>query len=154
MMWRSLRTDTSTQSLMDDQRWRWMIMDLDRIGASNDDPDVTATALLTRIGPDSQHPQARLLHGLLRFPELRQQFFARYEFHLNTTFSPTRMNNNLNALVAQVGTEMNRHEQRWLPLTPGEDFMTWPQRVEQVREFISQRPAELRKQLLVAQKNW
>jgi hypothetical protein len=154
MMWRSLRTDTSTESLMDDQRWRWMIMDLDRIGASNDDPDVTATALLTRIGPDSQHPQARLLHGLLRFPELRQQFFARYEFHLNTTFSPTRMNNNLNALVAQVGTEMNRHEQRWLPLKPGEDFMTWPQRVEQVREFISQRPTELRKQLLVAQKNW
>ena len=154
LMWRSLSTDTSTESQMDDQRWRWMIMDLDRIGASNDDPDVTTTALLTRIGPDSQHPQARLLHGLLRFPELRQQFFARYAFHLNTTFSPTRMNTNLNALVAQVGTEMNRHDQRWLPLESSENYMSCPQRVQQIREFISQRPAELRMQLLVAEKNW
>lgn len=154
LMWRSLSTDVSTQSQMDDQRWRWMIMDLDRIGASNDSPDATSATLLSRIGPNSRHPQARLLHGLLRFPELRQQFFIRYEFHLNTTFSPTRMTNNLNALVGQVGSEMTRHGQRWLPLEPGKEFMTWPQRVQQVREFISQRPTALREQLLVAQNSW
>jgi hypothetical protein len=64
------------------------------------------------------------------------------------------MNTNLNALVAQVGIEMNRHEQRWLPLESSENYMSWPQRVQQIREFISQRPAELRMQLLVAEKNW
>lgn len=154
MMWRSFTTDDTTPSTFDDQRWRWMITDLDRVGGSNEDPDVNVRTLFTRIGPTSQAPQAQLLHGLLRFPELRQQFFERYAFHLDYTFSPHRMRHHLRGLVEAVRSEIPRHEQRWLPIGDSKDFMTWMERVDQVRSFVSQRPAVMREQLLVAQNSW
>ncbi|CAB4646696.1 unannotated protein [freshwater metagenome] len=154
MMWRSITADGNTPSTFDDQRWRWMITDLDRVGGSNDDPDVNVRTLLTRIGPGSQAPQAQLLHGLLRFPELRLQFFERYAFHLDYTFSPHRMRHHLRGLVDEVRNEMPRHEQRWLPMGNSNDFMTWMERVDQVRNFVSQRSAVMREQLLVAQNSW
>jgi hypothetical protein len=154
MMWRTISTDASMASALDDQKWRWMIMDLDRVGASSADPDVAASTLLTRIGPNSGHPQARLLHGLLRFPALRAQFFDRYQFHLNTTFLPDRMNGFLDALVVQVSDDMARHEQRWLPMGVNDKFMSWPERVQQMRDFITDRPEAVRAQLQEALRTW
>jgi hypothetical protein len=154
MMWRSFTVDDTTPSVFDDQRWRWMIMDLDRVGGSNQNPDVDAATLLSRIGPSSKAPQAQLLHGLLRFPDLRQKFFDRYAFHLDYTFAPHRMRHLLQHLVDEAGSDMPRHEQRWLPNATPQDFMSWTDRVEQVKSFVSLRPAVMREQLLIAQNSW
>jgi len=153
-IWKTKKISKQSDNPLDDGRWRWGILDLDFVGGGDNIPRVDTPTLLKRVGPNSMDPQARLLHGLLRFPALRAQFFDRYQFHLNTTFHPDRMNGFLDALVVQVSDDMARHEQRWLPLGVKDEFMSWPERVQQMRDFITDRPEAVRAQLQEALRTW
>lgn len=155
--WRSIDPSDPAGLGPDDGRWRWMIMDLDRIGNSiSGNPDVTHPTLLSRLPPDSSVSHAQLLHGLLRFPEYRRHFFEHYESHLATTFAPDRMVRHLEEFVDRVGPDMREHDRRWLQADPtiGGETSAWEERVEELRLFFAQRPDEVRRHLDQARAQW
>ena len=154
--WRSIEATDAVGEGYADGRWRWMIMDIDRIGNSTLRADVTHPTLLDRLPPSSGVSHARLLHGLLRFPEFREMFFERYEEHLSSTFSAQRMEMLLDELVDLIGSEMIEHQRRWLHygVESSEDAEPWEDRVEEIRAFVRERPDQVRGHLERAAIEW
>ena len=154
--WRSIEATDPIGEGPADGRWRWMIMDLDRVGNSVSRPDVTHPTLLSRLPPDSSVSHAQLLHGLMRFPDYRERFFSRYDEHLTTMFAPQRMERLLGELVDLVEEEMFEHQRRWLHhgATTVEETAPWLERVGEIRSFVRERPKHVREHLEHARVEW
>jgi hypothetical protein len=78
---------------------------------------------------------------LAQNPLWRDAFIARYEDFLDTTFATDRMLGIYDETVAQISSEMPRQIARWgKPTTVG----TWDFSVDQMRDIVSQKNAQMR----------
>jgi hypothetical protein len=146
-LWRSLDAD-GADGTPTDGRWRFLVFDLDMIGGSSYDHQVTHDNL-ARLELDPDEPFAGsgipwLLQRLTTNPGFRDAFVARFVDHLNSTFASARTVPELDALEALYATEMPRHIARWrYPAT----LADWEAQVDLLRTYLRERPAEQFRQL-------
>jgi hypothetical protein len=154
-MWRSIKPRDEVGAGAEDGRWRWMLMDLDRIGGTPlARPKVDNLESFDKISPSSNLYQARLLHSLLQFPALKQRFFDRYEERLSSLLDAIRMESRLDEFARVLGPEMEKHARRWSLFDAPIGTNTWNERVDNVRTFVKQRPQVLREYLQYLRSRW
>lgn len=127
-------------------RWRWFL------------PDMDQTFRLSQVGGgvlSSMLQQEDLLVLLKTSPTFRNRLVQRFAAHLGSTFLPSRVTELLDAMAAEVESEIPRHSARWAPLgglTPASRASA----LADMRTFIQRRHqddgalAEIRQQLGLA----
>ena len=129
-----------------DGRWRWLLFDVDRsLGYVEHDHDtvemVTAPVNAAR---NSEFPNF-LLRELLKNDDFKQKFLNVFADHLNSTFLPERVVNNINDLKTVIEPEIENHINRWgMP----ETVQDWYDEVDVMREFALNRPEAVREHII------
>lgn len=103
---------------------------------------VGCNVLGSTLGNDSRY--GRMLNSLLDHPEYRRHFINRFADLMNTSFLPARAHDLINANAAELGPEIDRHNDRW----GTGDFNTWSGAVQTLRDFYTERPANQRQHIL------
>jgi len=85
-----------------------------------------------------------LLHTLLTNKRFKNEFNARFQYHLNSTFSANRVVNYINTYQELYKTMVPEHIYRWGHPT---DYNKWLHDVEMLKIFAMQRPIALYNQL-------
>ena len=110
-------TDTGNIRLWRDRnggKYRWMLFDMDW-GLS---PSTYQWNTIEEFFNPNGHGvgdnfSSTIQCGLLENDEWREKFIERYAYHLNNTFAPERLRTLLDAMAAEIRTEMPRHIERW-----------------------------------------
>lgn len=132
-------------------QWRWIIFDTDfSFGASaGSQPDANT---LFRVTDDSStvaqnSPWSTLLvRKVLENRQIRERFAQRMASHINTTFDSTHVWQVIDSLQANIASEVPRHNNLWPPST----YLggtRWNAHIENLRNFASERPAQVRRQI-------
>lgn len=130
-----------------DGRWRWMLYDTDfGFGLDYGPKAVENDSLTNAINPDWNEWAGELLRSLLKNPAFREQFLSRFADHLNTSFAPQRVLEQIDRMEAGIQPEMEEHIRRWRG--PDATLEDWHARVEVMRYFGAHRPAILQNQLV------
>ena len=133
---------TGTLTPTADGRWRWLINDLDVAFYA---PDFNLYDLLMVASDTWPAPSwsTILFRRLMEQEDFRTRFLARLDFHLNDTFSESVVLEWIDYWQEELKPEMGLHIQRWQrPAT----LESWQSNVEEVRDFVRDRPAYLRRQ--------
>ncbi|NTX41574.1 CotH kinase family protein [Myxococcus sp. CA033] len=121
-----------------DGRWRWLLYDLDASFFAG--PEFNSLGRLLhdeRLG----EPFVVLLRSLLKSPDFKGLFIARFRWHLENTFAPERVVAFLDAAAARLEPELPEHIGRWRYPTSME---RWREDVQFMRDTALRRPAALR----------
>lgn len=139
--WRYRGGENSAATGGGDGRWRWLLYDLDFAFAEG--PEANS---LGRLLHDEQlgEPFVVLFRGLMKSPEFRARFIARFHWHLDNTFVPERVLATVDAAAARLAPEMAEHIARW---RYPESESTWRWEVERLRDAVLRRPAAMRRHL-------
>ena len=86
-----------------------------------------------------------LFRSLMKNETFASNFKARFLYHLNTTFAPSRVLKQIDDFERLFDPEMSEHIQRWR--SPGSKKI-WHHLIEDMRTFATQRPDWLRKFIL------
>lgn len=135
-----------------DPRWFWIMWDT---GAAwrHAAPDHPTLAWATRDqvrtdikfnDDESLLWSTLMLRRLLANGEYRRYFINRFADLINTTLSSRNVESHLNQLVAMIAPEMERELTRW----GVEDHSVWERNLNAARNFIHERPAYQREQLM------
>lgn len=89
-------------------------------------------------------PLTRLFNGMMKAPDLRARFIAIARELAQGSFAAERSTERLEALVALMEPEMERHTARWR--RPG-SVAAWQKEVDVLRNFAAQREGNILKQL-------
>jgi hypothetical protein len=89
-------------------------------------------------GEDSGKHEQIFLKLLDESPDFEQLYYSRYADHMNTIFSCENMLFTFDSMVATIAPEMPRHIAKW-----GGTMNEWDGNVEEMREFIEARCANL-----------
>ena len=122
-------------------KWRFLIFDLDFSFGSDEKSSFSTNSMehATTHGeywPHS-HSSNLLFRKLLENDEFKSQFLARFEYHLNTTFKPERINGIIDGFVELYSVEIVNQIRRWnYPSLITE----WENEVDILREFARERP--------------
>ena len=130
-----------------DGRWRWMVYDLDfgfgldfdyvyNFGAphgGNDASHNTLSFALEPDGPNWPNPpwSTALFRNLMESPVFKAHFANRFADHLNTTFSPLRVVDQLNKFEKLYEAEIEEHIHRWREPS----YEHWVDNIETMRVF-------------------
>jgi hypothetical protein len=148
-LWRALDAD-GTDGSPTDGRWRFLVFDLDMVGGSSYDHQVTHDNLARLLDDSYSGPLAGsgmpwLLQRLTTNEGFRDAFVNRFADHLNSTFAAGRTVPELDALEALFAAEMPRHVARWgYPASVAD----WEAQVDLLRTYLEERPAEQFRQLM------
>lgn len=113
-----------------DNRWRWIIVDLDRgfnMDNINDD-------MLSELG--SGYTVFNRLLGTTFFDD---RFLQRFAAHLQTTFLPDRITAIVDSLSARIEPELPRHIERWQADDGIQSMNAWYNSLDDIRDFGNQR---------------
>jgi hypothetical protein len=126
-------------------RWRWMLIDLDFSLGIFEEVDFDNLAYATAAAGGSQNPPwaTLMLRRLLENDGFRADFINRYLDHLNSTFAEARLLDLLQDLTDRLDPEIGRHQERW-----DNSYLGWQYAVEDVQEFVTDRPALARQHLV------
>jgi len=121
-----------------DGRWRWMINDLDiSFGLKNGEGDIIHDTLSHAQLPGSS---GFIFRELLKNKGFQQEFKARFEEHLDTTFAPDRVFTILNQAAAELRPNMGEFFARW----GTGSLETWEEEIALMNRFAQERPKYLR----------
>jgi len=129
------------RSQLPKSKWRFLIFDLDFSFGSDEKSSFSTNSMehATTHGeywPHS-HSSNLLFRKLLENDEFKSQFLARFEYHLNTTFKPERINGIIDGFVELYSVEIVNQIRRWnYPSLITE----WENEVDILREFARERP--------------
>jgi len=140
--WRGLNPDGGHQ------KWGYILWDNDATfghyinytGIPNTEADALPCDVETLTGTTWSDPEGhiKILKKLRKNPTFDQYYITRQADLLNTTFSCETMLNTLDAIVATIGPEMDRHAQRW-----DGTYDEWQHNVQRLRNFVALRCEEL-----------
>lgn len=129
--WRTRTTKIDSEnSYGQDGRWRWLLFDTDN-GFKRVDLDSIAYATRTDL-------ETILLRSLLKNPDFTISFLNRFADHLNTTFKPERVIQEIDHFEDIFEPEMQEQINRWN--SSGSSFEKWKENVEDLRLFAKERP--------------
>lgn len=121
-----------------DGRWRWMLIDMDfTFGLKTREGDITHDTLSHAQLPGSS---GFLTRELLKNEGFRQEFKARFEDRLSTTFAPERVEAALNQTTAELYPYMDEFFKRW----GMGSLASWEEEIELMKRFAQERPEYLR----------
>lgn len=95
-------------------------------------------------GKNYGDPLSLLFSSLLKNEEFRQQFGARFVYHISTTFEPSRVVEMVREFEQDYLPMVGEHIQRW---NSPDNFHEWQRAVQDIKYFAVQRCAELTQQL-------
>lgn len=129
-----------------DGRWRWMLYDTDfGFNLYNNIPASTNSLQFATNpnGPAWPNPSwsTFMLRSLLQNSQFRTQFINRFADQLNTAFLTPRLQGIIDEIAAEIQPAMNEHIQRW---SAPNSMNTWQGRVNDMRNYASQRPSNMR----------
>lgn len=147
-LWREPNGPDAIGEGVRDGRWRWMIFDLDQLGAGvgafDVDYDVFASGLKPTDDPHFRFGVPLLFHRLTENEDIRDRFLQRFADHLNTAFHPDRALQRIDELEDLLADEIRHHAERWD--TPRSLF-GWRTDLNELRSFMEERPAVQRRHL-------
>ena len=111
------------RSLEADGKWHWCFFDMDW-GFYNQGRDPVSNLITDFNG------EPTLMRALLASREGRDAFLTRYAYLMRTVLNETYINQRLDALLAQIGSEMPRDRARW-----GYEYSAWENHIGYIREF-------------------
>lgn len=120
-------------------RWQWLLPDIDRgffYGRVN------SNVL------DDMVEEYSLFYSLLDNSNFKNKFIQRFAAHLNSTFSPNRLNIIADSLSAVITPEMQRHTERWGNEGGIGSVSTWISELNLMRMFIDERNPVVFNQLM------
>ena len=122
-------------------KWRFLIFDLDFSFGLDEKSNFSTNSMehATMLGESWPHANCSnlLFRKLLENEEFKSQFLARFEYHLNTTFKPERINDIIDGFVENYSIEIVHQIRRWnYPSL----FSEWENEVDILREFARKRP--------------
>ncbi|HEX9974687.1 MAG TPA: CotH kinase family protein, partial [bacterium] len=131
-----------------DGRWKWIVFDTDfGFGLYNSENfrNNTLAFATEPNGPDWPNPpwSTFLLRKLLENPQFKNDFINRCSDHLNSTFLPSRVNQQIDAMKARLEPEIQRHRMKWTQSIPN-----WYQNVQVLKQFANYRGGYLKAHLL------
>jgi hypothetical protein len=103
---------------------------------------VSCNVLGSTLGNNSRY--GKMLRSLLDNPEYRRFFINRFADLMNTSFLTTRAHVLIESNAAELGPEIERHNQRW----GTGDFNQWSGAVQVLKDFYSGRPANQRQHIV------
>ncbi len=109
--WRAHTNQTATAGEYGDQRWRWMLYDLDVAGTEN-----AGFNMFTYLSDNSMtavNEGGFLINELWKNMTFRNNFVSRYADLLNTTFRPSHTSNTVAAAAQRIASELSTHFSRW-----------------------------------------
>jgi flagellar biosynthesis regulator FlaF len=129
-----------------DGRWRWLFYDIDVTFWLVDPPTFNMLAWITNeTGYLGSRWPNQLFRSLLENESFKYDFINRMADHMNSTFKPERSVNLLNSAAAVIESEIPEYINRWnFP----ERFSQWNNYIQQIRDFINQRPVLLRQNII------
>ncbi|NLD49450.1 MAG: dockerin, partial [Clostridiaceae bacterium] len=161
-----------------DGRWRWMLKDTDfgfNLYTTSVTHDTLSFATAERsYSTDNPEWATFLLRTLLGNTDFRNEFINRFADNLNTSFVPERVSSVIEEFAAGIEEEMPDQCDRWQVISmndaqmefPGMPGMTgaqnqiqfpgmpsqmkpgWRNKVQNMKDFASQRPANVRQHIL------
>ena len=137
-------------------RWRWLLTDLDSTFSMKDPGparDTLQTILQSKPSGRFRGRTSLLFRRILENPVGRDAFLTQICELLATRFYPSNVLAHLDRWVQLLKPEMPRQIERWRdygtkdwPALP--DLETWLGYVDQIRQFVQQRPAFVRQHLI------
>jgi hypothetical protein len=130
-----------------DGRWRWMLYDTDfGFGLIDRELDVYHNNLVMAIDPNWNDWAGLLLRSLLDNPEFKTRFINRFADHLNTSFEPQRVQEQIDQMQATLAPEMEEHIRRWRGA--GGSMEDWQNQVDLLRHYGKYRPEFITKHIV------
>jgi hypothetical protein len=119
-----------------DGRWRWLLFDVDR--SFGQEGWGEEGNMLRHLLESDREPWARVeVRGMVRVPEIRNEFIQRIAVHLATTFSPDRVTQQISRLANGIEPEISENLARWnSPRTRS----SWEAELRRMRRFAQRRP--------------
>ncbi len=109
--WRAHSNQVDVAGQYGDQRWRWMLYDLDVAGENG--ADCNMFSYLTQKSMRDLDEAAFLINELWSNMSYRNDFVYRYTDLLNSTFKPSHTSNTIANAAAQIQNEIETHFRRW-----------------------------------------
>jgi len=99
-------------------KWRWILYDTDRSFENADRDSFNLT--LNPIGANEPNPpwSTFLFRNLMKNNIFKTQFLNTFKIHLNSTFTPARIDAIINRMKDKLKPEIQRHFKKWLRRTP------------------------------------
>jgi hypothetical protein len=140
--WRYTGADPAREAGPRDGRWRWLMYDVDRaFGFHTTKHTNMVEYMVAASHPDRPAWAFDLFRGLLRVPEIREEFLQRTAVHLATTFREARVRSHIEAVATGIGAEIPEHIARWRwPAS----IEAWTDQVGVMLDFAADRPAIFR----------
>ena len=129
------RHDSKSDSLfVKDGRWRWMLYDTDWGFGYNalSTPESNLLDKATKVGSVGV-----LFSGLLKNESFVNEFLARFQHHLNTTFKSSDVVRKIDEMQYVLDPEIQEHIDRWRAI---DSYSAWLANVDVLRDFAIQRP--------------
>ena len=143
--WR-LKTDNPNLSTApgEDDRWRWILFDLDH-GFGYDDQYDSYEHRTLEVAEQIEY-NGFLFSSLLKNDAFQIKFINSMADQLNTSFREERVVDKINNFQSLLQPEMQEHIRRWR--TMGDSLDIWEQNVDILREFALRRPGFVRQQFI------
>jgi Leucine-rich repeat (LRR) protein len=130
-----------------DGKWRWMLYDTDfGFGFDGGPKNAEHDSLLVAINPDWHDWAGLLFRSLLDNPEFRNDFVSRFADHINTSFEPQRVVNEIDQMQSVIAPEIEEHIRRWRGSEA--TLEEWQNSVEVMRGFAAYRPENVQQHLI------
>ncbi len=140
------RPDDPSAPYGHDGRWRWMLYDTDfGFGFDGGPKNAEINSLLAAIHPDWHDWAGLLFRSLLENPDFRANFVTRFADHINTSFEPQRVTNEIDQMQSVIAPEIEEHIRRWRGSEAA--LEEWQDSVEVMRGFAAYRPENVQQHL-------
>lgn len=121
--------------------WKFLLWDVS-YSSGNASGCTSCDVLGNTLGNNTRY--GKMLRSLLDNPEYHRYFINRFADLMNTSFLATRAHALINTNAAELGPEIERHNQRW----GTGNFNQWSSSVQVLKDFYSGRPANQRQHIL------
>ena len=109
--WRAHTNQTASSGAYGDQRWRWMLYDLDVAGEESSSFDMFD--YLTDKSMTAVNEAGFLMNELWKSTTFRNLFASRYADMLNTSFKPSHTSNTIATASQKIAADLDTHFARW-----------------------------------------
>ncbi|MDR1735520.1 MAG: lamin tail domain-containing protein [Oscillospiraceae bacterium] len=134
----------------EDGRWRWVLFDLDWGLFPSTFRDYPVSRMIDPKGHGvGKMFSTKIARAVLKNTRVREEFVARYNHHLDTTFAPERMLAIFDSMTEHIRPEMQRQIERFPDVEGGIASMAgWERTVGRLREIIQERHGMVREELV------
>ncbi|MCL2030422.1 MAG: lamin tail domain-containing protein [Oscillospiraceae bacterium] len=126
-------------------KWRWVLFDLDWALFPSTYQHYPIARMIDSTGHGvGRMFSTRIAREILKNKRIRDEFVARYEYHLDHTFQTDRMIGILDSYADLIRPELPAQIERWGG--PG-SMAGWERNVDRIRNILRERPAAARAEL-------